>query len=531
MMVRRAPNRRSLPSWVLPGLAFLVVGLFRLPVLDQARFTGDEAYFWATARSIAVGGFRPLYGPPVTGSAALHPGPAFYYLMALPQLFGASPWQGSAFVAGLHGLGAACFFVWARTWASSVASGVAVLLLSVSPWASVYGDRIWLSCVTPVWAMVTLMLAGWALREDRWARSAQAGTVAMLVLGPQFHLSAPLIAVVVVVWWWKRRSALRGGAAVVGVGLLLGLLGYAPTLWHELCHGFEQYEQLWRNQAEAATLPSPGWTDALRALLYPVLFATAEIGFHFARGYWQPVGEVAMYVHREGAAAWLARHGWGEGALVLWSVAISVWAWAGALKGALLRGAAGDDRMHRAGGGEGREEARPYRAIVVALGAGIGAAVLLLGLLHKGFYPHYVNTFLFPAFLPLALGWDRIWGRGAVGRGLAITSLIGVFLGMGLVRARYYRTVDALNGLGPTRAMVARYHELARSARLRFRDFDNTFAWRMLARYEHGVEWGRAADAPVCLEVDNSGAVAVEAPGPDVEAFGPVWVRIRDGGP
>jgi hypothetical protein len=135
--------------------------------VGHARFTGDESYFWATARNIATFEAAPVYGPPLTGSSAFHPGPIFYYLMAIPQRIGTSPWIGGIFVVLLHALSAWLLFLLARAARGERAGLVALALLAFAPWDVLYADRIWLSCVAPVWGTLVLyaaargVVAGW----------------------------------------------------------------------------------------------------------------------------------------------------------------------------------------------------------------------------------------------------------------------------------------------------------------------------------------------------------------------------------
>ncbi|MCA9553223.1 MAG: hypothetical protein KC933_24515, partial [Myxococcales bacterium] len=69
----------------------LAAGVFRLWATDHARFTGDEADYWSKSRRLATAQYFPAYGFEITGSAAHFPGPAAYFLIALPQLLSPSP--------------------------------------------------------------------------------------------------------------------------------------------------------------------------------------------------------------------------------------------------------------------------------------------------------------------------------------------------------------------------------------------------------------------------------------------------------
>src|SRR5438034_1105956 len=73
------------------ALAILVgVGL-RIWSIRQARFSGEESWFWSIGCDIAAGKSFPALGHPITGSNARHPGAAFFWLLGLTQLAGRSP--------------------------------------------------------------------------------------------------------------------------------------------------------------------------------------------------------------------------------------------------------------------------------------------------------------------------------------------------------------------------------------------------------------------------------------------------------
>ena len=77
-------------------LAVLAVAVaLRLWSAWHARFSSEEAAFWNTAVGIARAEEFPSLGTSVSGTRALHPGPLFFWIIALSQLFVTSPLVGT----------------------------------------------------------------------------------------------------------------------------------------------------------------------------------------------------------------------------------------------------------------------------------------------------------------------------------------------------------------------------------------------------------------------------------------------------
>src|SRR5580658_7724347 len=222
----------------LPALLaiVLVIGAcaLRLALIRTARFCGDEAEFWAMARSIVRGEAHPVLGPPVTGGAARHPGPAFYYIMALSQLFSRTPEAANAFIAILGGLSVGLYWDALRRSFGDGAALVAALLLACAPWSVLYADRIWnanLLCILVV-------IAFWAacrLRErpDSWL---VVPFLALCIVMPQVHLAAPAALAALGVLVWPALQKTRKSHLALGVAL--GIALYEPFIKNELTTGF-----------------------------------------------------------------------------------------------------------------------------------------------------------------------------------------------------------------------------------------------------------------------------------------------------
>ncbi len=500
------------------ALALVLLGVgFRLLVLGDARFTGDESYFWATARNIATFDAAPIYGPPLTGSEAYHPGPIFYYLMALPQRLGVSPWLGGAALAALHGLAAWLVYRLLAADGSAqarLAGRLALALWLFAPWDVLYGDRVWLSCAAPVWGTLLLHAAARVAEGPRW----QAALVFLGLVCPQLHMSAPVVwasaGALVVLGPWPRWS---WRALLVGVGL--AVLAYGPPIYWELAHEFSNTRAILAQGGG-----KEGWDQLrlapLRVFGYALLYGSADIAYHFGTGYWTRFDDVATYLS---LAGWQRRMAGLEGRLWVGlgaaSIAVAALGW-----GLALGGLAG--RIRAAWGARDRAVLTPGDRVLVALGVGLLAAIALLVVAKKGYFPHYTNL-LMPALLaPVALGLAALSGRGRSGRGLALGLVALSAVAMAGSTLRYYRQVDRLNGLDATRGMVARVLAEPGPYGLRFTGFYNLFAWQMLAQTEHRAPFAPVGHAPVQFVVHNHAPHEGPVP-PGSELFGAVRLERR----
>ncbi len=471
-------------------LLFLALGLaFRLWAVPSARLTGDESDHWFKARQVAVGQQHPVYGPEITGSAAHLPGPALYYLMAVPQLLGPSPYWGSGFVVLLHLLAAALLYRLVRLAGGPRAGLIAVVLVAFAPWDVLYGDRIWASCVAPVWGAATLYAAVRAREAPMWL-----GPLVFLGLVlPQMHLSVPVLwaacATVLILQGparWPRRP--------IVVGLALTALAYAPTLVVEVGTHFENTRRILAHGGGAAP-----WSEALTAPFkvfgYAVLYASSEIGYHWARGYWGGgFSEADAYFTAAGLARWWRLHGPYVSLGHAVSIGVAITGWAIAIRAAARNLAAARAR---------RSALQPSTALTVAMLVGLAVGAVLLLVTRKTYFPHYANILMPMLLAPVAFGLDA--ALAGAGRWRAAGwAAIGVSAAtMAVGTARYYREVDALNGLRATVSMVDRIMAAPGPVRVRFLYFANGYAWHRVAEGLHGRRLPADDRAPVTYVVDN----------------------------
>jgi hypothetical protein len=476
-----APTRRQAALFVI--LLAVLVGL-RLWAAPQARFTGDESHQWSVARMIAEGRTFPAYGLEITGSAARLPGPACYVLVALPQLFGASPLLGSAFVVLLHALAGLMFAHLASRARGPRAGVLALAVLAFAPWDVLYGDRIWGSSLAPVWAAVAI----WAAVEAPRRPAAQGILLFFALTLPQLHLSAPIAWVSIGVLLWLHPVG-RWKKSAVAWGLAATVLAYSPMLVAELSSGFANTRAILGRGGGDETWDTL-WQVPFRVFGYAVLYASSAIDYHFARGYWGGgFDDLARFGTTAGWRAAWAREGAVLGALGLSSIALAAVAW-----------------MEHA-----RQLARELvarrrsleSALTWSLLAGLGAGAALMMLAHKKFFPHYANVLVPLALWPVVASLDRWLDRGPAARAAALLALALSSTSMALQTVRYYREVDGLNGLTATVEMVERVLAEPGPVRLEFAHFHNEYAWGQVARVLFGRELRTHPRAPVTFRVHN----------------------------
>lgn len=471
----------------LIALVLLGLGLaFRLWALPSARFTGDESYFWATARNIATFDASATFGPAMTGSSAFHPSPLFYYLMAVPQRLGVSPYFGGTFIVLLH---LAAFLLLFKVVEQSRGSRVALLFLAVgafAPWDVLYGDRIWLSCVVPFWGAVILR-AALSVERPLW----QGVLVFFCVTCPAVHMSAPLLwaGVLVMLWYGPKVSWSRSALLL---GAVLGALTYAAPLYSELTHDFANTRAILREGGGHEPWDKVVETP-FKVFGYAILYGSSEIGYHFGSGYWRPFDDSDTYFTLAGWSEHLRVHGWFFGALNVLSLVLSTYGAKVALdelrRSFLLR--------------SGRALSLDGRLLLGCL-VGLSAGALLLVLSTKGYFPHYTLLLMPALLLPAALGLDRLFERQ---RWLGAISTAALLLAMFASTARYYRTVDARNGVASTWSIVEQLEAEPAPFGLSFEGFHNQFAFEMIANTGFKKSLRIQGGAPVRYRVRN-GAVA-----------------------
>lgn len=478
-----------------PQLLVLVVLLlaaaFRFLIMGDIRFTGDEAYFWSTARDIVELKRFPAYGSPITGSEAHVPSPLFHYLMALPQVLGRSPRWGAGFVVVLHLVGAWLVFDLARRVRGERAGIFAIALLAFAPWDIFYGSSMWLSSVVPVHGTLLLYAAFRVGDGVRW----QTVFALMVGISTALHSSTPVAAaaglLLVLVapperWSWRH----------VLLGFGLAFLAYTPSIVQELQTGFANTRAVLAKAGGAEPVSYLVWVP-LKVLGYLTLFSSSEISYHLARGYWGAgFSELDRYFTTPGLKTWMRELGL-LAVPVLLSVLLS--------SAGMLRTV--KQAIHGVRGWFAKAS-RPllsaeHRLSMVLVATPIIATVLLL-LMKKLFFPHYVNPLLQVFVLPAAFLLDALAARSVALARVAAAWTIMVATSMAAVTWIYVHRVDQLNGLDATIAIAARLAEETEPVALYFDHFHNGYSVRMVLEryYRRHLEFG--AHGRVVYRVHNS---------------------------
>lgn len=484
---------------------FGVAAALRLSLVGTARFTGDESAFWLMARAMADGEPWPLLGPPISAGQAHHPGPLFYWLMALPQLLTTAPEACNALVA----LVGACsvLLVWHALLrpAGGPAAFTVGMMLACSPWSALYADRIWNSNV------VGLPVAGalWAalrLRENASSR-AMLAFIPLCAVMPHFHMSAPVVwcALLVLAWPSIQRAPRKHVAGGLGLSVLL----YVPLLVQEWRTGGGAVAAIFRETGGGGGASGAHWVP-----LYALKFLTLDVSWQWLTGYWTPVderGALEFLLHGNDTLpfAWLR----------FLALALSV-AWLGAA----LVCVAWQLRMPSQ-----HPQKLPWvRPLMASACLGLVVDAVLLGVSGKPFHAHYLQP-----LVPLLFGVFGVLGaRLAQGtrwvRVLGAVALLGVCAGGAEATHTVSSRLDARNGLATTRAVLERLHADADAAgapadapvNLQFGFFSVPMAYVVLSHFAYGRPLTLAAkpeDAARVYRLEPRGVPVVPGPG----AFAP----------
>ena len=441
-------------------LPLLIGAAARLAMIEDVRFTGEEALFYDESCKIANLTDLPWYGPRMSGSG-YHPGPLFFVVCAVPLTLSRDPAAVHVWIIILNLLGMLLLGRLTLRLLGVRAAFIVTALLASSPWQFVYSIGIWQPHVMLPLFAVTL----WAL--DRLRAQPRSRSVALLLpvlFGSlQIHPSCVFLWVLAAAFVVVYRPRLRWSC--VGLGLAATLLLYTPYLAHEVTHGFENTRQVLGDVQEYRwSLANP-----LRSFWAHFMMTSGNILFHVKHGYWAPVPPTLAADLRE---YWrfsdpaLQPLGWAT-VFVVSHVATQLLAglvvvgWAASAVHAVAR------RKLRAG------DSLTFAFLVCPLAVFV---VVLLG--RKPVYPNYVLFVLAAPFIGYAL-LDRwlttVWRSP---RNVVLPLLVVVlFVPRLAVAVAYTRAIDSARGLGTQRAF-ARW--AAERGRL---DVEANFGW-----YNRGVK-------------------------------------------
>ena len=230
-MVERTDDRRF--RWEIVALIGIgaLAGWLRLRQLDLVEFKLDEATAVGLARRVLDG---DLVTAGLTSSIGAENPPLFVYLTAIPLTVRDDPLMATAFVGGL-GIATVIltYFALRPRLGALVALGAAALF-ATSPWAVLYGRKLWGQSLLPLVAVLLL----WSLLAilER-PRSRAVGSCRFSSASRSSSTSRPFVlvlpAAVVALYCITTLHWRAFGAGVACAALLL-----SPWLYHEATSGF-----------------------------------------------------------------------------------------------------------------------------------------------------------------------------------------------------------------------------------------------------------------------------------------------------
>lgn len=221
------------PALGIALFLFFASFALRASLTETSPFLMDEAQSLEAALKIAQGQKvePPLLEKPTSEGAAAHPGPAFYYWMALPLFFSPSPEAASLWTAFSCAIAVVFAFFAFREWLSLRGAAIGALWMAYSPWSLLFSDRISSahSVILPLCAAL-YFFARWIRDPERIAF--WLGLVGCIAIIPQFHLASAGFAVALLPLMLPKLREVRLKGWLSGLALFAVLS--APYALHEL---------------------------------------------------------------------------------------------------------------------------------------------------------------------------------------------------------------------------------------------------------------------------------------------------------
>jgi len=245
-------SRDRVTSVALLGMLVLALVL-RMAWPTLAEFKRDEATVVRRALAIAYEGDLPAAGVGASmGTANL---PLTLYLTAIPLRISKDPVAAILFIGFLNGMAVLACYAFGRAYFGRAVGLIASFLFAVSPWAVLYGRKIW--CRTLPLATLAFFAAVFAtfVRRRSWALTGAFIALAALV-GLQLEGIAFIPVLVVVLALYRKEVNLLP----LLVGLLLFALAISPYVIHDALHSWSSL----RSFLDYATGEAQFSLDALR---------------------------------------------------------------------------------------------------------------------------------------------------------------------------------------------------------------------------------------------------------------------------
>jgi hypothetical protein len=503
--VRALVTKERLPT-LLAILVVVGACVLRLSLIRTARFCGDEAEFWAMARSIATGEAHPKLGPPVSGGAARHPGPAFYYIMALPELISKTPESANAFIALLGGASVGLYWDGLRRFFGPWGALLAASLLACAPWSTLYADRIWNANLLCILVVIAFWFAC-RLRE-RPDSELVVPFIALCILLPQVHMPAPAALTAIIVLAWPALRHARWYRLVLGVAL--GIALYEPFIANELTTGFSDTKAILHETGAVRTM---GWA---LVPVYVFRMLTTDTSYQLLAGYWGGLDEPAA----------IKEQFFGNSDFPFSPVRVTFFLVSIVFLGvAVAWGVSSFVRARKA------KEPLPWAGTFLGAGVtGFAANVLLMALTGKAIFGHYVASLLPFYFVMFAALGQKLEEASARTREIVL-GLAGVTAVGGIVATLHVsRMMDIRNSLLAQRTVLEQIYKdlspgersvsLSASFRLDMTGYDHLSS----IIYERPLSFGGRSRLAYRLRLAplGLGATVGTMSGSEVLEFGPV---------
>jgi hypothetical protein len=265
---RLLPGREWGARAAVLGIVALAL-LLRMGWPTLAEFKRDEATVVRRALAIAYEGDLPPTG--VDTSRGMANLPLTLYLLALPLRLWRDPLAAVLFTGLLNGLAVWACYGLGRAYFGRSVGLLAAFLFAVSPWAVVYGRKIWSQNLPLVTLGFFAALLATFVRGKPWALvGAFVGLAALVGLHLGGVAFVPLLALALLLY---RKQVARWPLLA---GLALFALALAPYGIHDALHGWSNLRNLMRFAGGEGRFSA----DALRY----AFFLTGSAGIHGLAG-------------------------------------------------------------------------------------------------------------------------------------------------------------------------------------------------------------------------------------------------------
>ncbi len=219
-------------------IAIFIIGfILRLTGLYNITLDGDFKYHWSVARQIVVEGNTPLLGPVASVNEALHLGPFYYYLLAIPYALGNGNFHAAIiFFSLINSLSIFVLFKALIHWFPKSISLKIVALYAFSAYMVVIQSFPWNPFILP--ALISLAL--YCIAKIQRKESAYFPALAItLGLSIQAHATAIFLLPAVALLLPLKKVPLR----IITLGLISFFITMMPWIYVDITSNFAQTKE------------------------------------------------------------------------------------------------------------------------------------------------------------------------------------------------------------------------------------------------------------------------------------------------